>query len=329
MTDAPKPSFAWIVGLAVLAAVTVAAIVHLRSMKRGDAASAVLQGPSTQLRCSALSPDKFIVAPGGRQEITVGFAGGSGHLSLPWSASGGVLMTTAGPNDKPSLSAHLYVDDFDDGTLDLGLWRSELATDTTLTEKQGFLRAALGNGNEDRVARLETRDVIDGDFAAQVTVRSVSANGNRGAVSLSFVMLGGGETHVQAIAGTGYAALEANARADDGTWRSSASVVYGGGPVNLRLVRVGTTFSCWFDRGSGAQLLGTFTDVSAGAGHVRLETWSLDGHPAVDSEIDNFGAGQNTIVSWQAPSDAAPGNSYVIRLATGCTATALIGSPAH
>jgi hypothetical protein len=238
-------------------------------------------------------------------------------------------MTAAGRGDKPELGAHVYLDDFDDGTSNYGLFRSELTKDVTLVERVGRLRATIENGNEDRFARLETRDAIDGDFAAQITVLDVSVNGARGAASLTFAMLDGNETHIQAMAGPGYAALEANARAFDGTWRTSASAVYGGGPVHLRMVRVGSTFACFFDRGTGPVPLGNFTDVSPAAGHLRIETWSLEGHPAVTTEIDNFGAGQNTIVAWQAPIDAAPGSSYVIKLADGCAATATIGPPSR
>jgi hypothetical protein len=273
MTDARRSSIPWLVGMAVLAGVTVVSIVRLRTDKIGDGATAALPGAPKGLSCTSLSPDKFTVVPGGRQEISASFAPGSGHRALIWSASGGVLMTTAGRGDKPELSAHVYLDDFDDGTSNYGLWRSELSRDATLVERVGRLRATIENGNEDRFARLETRDVIDGDFAAQITVLDVSVNGARGAASLTFAMLDGNETHIQAMAGPGYAALEANARAFDGTWRTSASAVYGGGPVHLRIVRVGSTFACFFDRGTGPLPLGNFTDVSPGAGHLRIETF--------------------------------------------------------
>jgi hypothetical protein len=85
--------------------------------------------------------------------------------------------------------------------------------------------------------------------------------------------------------------------------------------------------SCSFDRGSGSVAFGSFPDVSAGPGRLRLETWSLDEHPAVESEFDNFGAGQNTIVVWQAPPGAPPGSTYTITLADGCQAKATIRRP--
>jgi hypothetical protein len=325
MNDVRSSSFPWIARIAVLALVALIAIVRLRSHRDESGREGV--GTASRVRCTALSPDTFNVAPGTGQEITAHFSGGSGRLDLTWSASGGVFMTTTGRGEQSVLSAQLYVDDFEDGNLDRKLWRSEVTSDTALTEKQGVLRAVVGNGDRDRVARLETSEVIEGDFGAQVTIRDVNANGSRGAVALSFVMLYGHEAHIQAIGAPGLAALEANARDADGTWRTSTSAVYGGGLVNLRLVRVGSTVSCSFDRGSGPVPLGTFTDLSVGPGHLRLETWSLDGHPAVETELDNFGAGQNTIVSWQAPSDAVPGSSYAIKLAEGCEARAVIAKP--
>ena len=167
---------------------------------------------------------------------------------------------------RTTLEADFYGDDFDDGVLDPGLWKTDATKDTALTEKQGILWTMVGDGNEDRVAGLESTSVIVGDFAAQVTIRDVSAKRNRGAASLSFAMLDGHHTHVQAIGGPGYAALEANTRASDGTWRTSASAAYGGGPVIVRLARVGSTLSCSFDRGSGHVPLGTFGEVSAAAG---------------------------------------------------------------
>ena len=329
MTDARRSSFWWIAGIAVLAAVAIAALVRLRSDQREGGTAATGGGGANRARCTALSPDKFTVAPGGRQEIVAHFSAGSGHLGLTWSASGGVLTTITGRGDKRELFAHAYIDDFDDGMLDPMLWRSEVTKETALNETMSVLRAVLRSGNEDRFARLEIRELVEGDFAAQVTIRNVSANGNRGAAAMVFAMLDGGETHIQAMAGLGYAALEANARESVGTWRTSASALYGGGPVNLRLVRVGSTLSCSFDRGSGPVPLGTFADLSAGPGHVRLETWSLDDHPAVETELDNFGTGQNTIVAWQAPSDAPLGSSYVIKLAEGCEATARVEKAAH
>src|SRR6185503_13431876 len=179
------------------------------------------------------------------------------------------LTTTAGAGDKRELFAHAYIDDFDDGVLDGELWRSEVTKEAALNETMSVLRAVLKNGNEDRFARLEIRELVEGDFATQVTIRNVSANGNRGAAALVFAMLDGDEMHIQAMAGVGYAALETNARESGGTWRTSASALYGGGPVNLRLVRVGSTLSCSFDRSSGPVPLGTFANLSAGPGHVR------------------------------------------------------------
>jgi len=235
--------------------------------------------------------------------------------------------TSTGRGETPTLEGDVYADDFDDGVLDSVLWRQEAAKDGELIEKQGVLLLLLGSGTEDRAARIESNSVFAGDFAAQVTIRDVSAKGNRGAASLTFLMLDGHVTHVQAIEGTGYAALEANTRETNGTWRTSTSAFYGGGPVTLHLVRIGSTLSCSFDRGSGPVALGTFTEVSDGPGRLRLETWSLDDHPAVESEVDNFGAGQNTIVVWQAPRDARQGSSYSITLTDGCAAKATIGKP--
>ena len=234
-------------------------------------------------------------------------------------------MTTTGQGEAPTLDAEIHIDDFDDGVLDAVLWRQDVPKDAVLAEKQGILWAFLGDGNEARAIRLESTAVIEGDFGAQVTLRDVSAQKSRGAMALTFVMQDGHETHVQAIAGPGYAVLEANARESDGTWRTSASTLYGGGVVVLRLVRIGSTLSCSFDRGTGPIALGTFAEVSGAPGRIRLETWSLDEYPTVESEVDNFGAGQNTVVLWQAPRDAVPGTSYSISLAPGCNATALIG----
>jgi hypothetical protein len=321
-----KSSWPWILGAALLVAAATAAVVRLRS-GRPDARSADRALSSDGVRCISISPDRFTVGPGGRQEIVAKFSRGSGYRRLTWSANGGVLMTSAGRSETPTLDADIYVDDFDDGVFDAVLWRREAPKDTAVTEKQGVLWTLLGDGNEDRAARLETSNVIEGDFAAQVTVRDVTAKKNRGAAALTFVMLDGHETHVQAISGPGYAALEANARGSDGTWRTSVSTLYGGGVVTLLLVRVGSTLSSAFDRGSGQIPLGVFSDVSAAPGRLRLETWSLDEHPTVESELDNFGAGQNTVVVWQAPSDAAPGTWYSISLSAGCNATAHIGKP--
>ena len=92
-----------------------------------------------------------------------------------------MLTTTTGRGDKRELFAHAYIDDFDDGMLDPMLWRSEVTKETALNETMSVLRAVLRNGNEDRFARLEIRELVEGDFAAQVTIRNVSANGTRGA----------------------------------------------------------------------------------------------------------------------------------------------------
>jgi hypothetical protein len=323
VTDTRKSSLPWWIAIALLAAVAIATIVRLRSDRR-DAPAARALAPN-EFRCVSISPDRFTIEPGSRQQLMAQFSKGSGHRHLTWSASGGVLKASTGHGETATLEADLYLDDFDDGVLDRGLWRHETTEDAGIAEKQGVLLSFLGNGAGDRMVRLETDALLEGDFAAQVTIRDVSAKGNRGAVALSFVLLDGREAHIQAIAGLNYAALEANARDSDGTFRTSSSALYGGGPVVVRLVRVGATLSCSFDRGSGPQPLGTFPDVSAGPGRLRLETWSLDEHPAVESELDNFGAGQNTIVVWQAPRDAVPGSSFTITLTDGCEAKALIG----
>jgi hypothetical protein len=328
MTQTRKSSFAWIVAMALLGAATIGAIVRVRSGRRDAPAAAAGASASTGLRCVSISPNAFTIEPGGRQEMMARFAGGSGHRHLHWSASGGALMTSTGRGGLPTLEGDFYGDDFDDGVVDPALWLKDVAIDGSFLEKQGVLLAFLGKGIEDRAARLESRAVLQGDFAAQVTIRDVSAKGNRGSASLTFVTLDGHATHIQAIGGVGYAALEANSRDVDGTWRTSASAFYGGGPVTLRMVRVDSTFSCSFDRGSGHVPLGAFAGVSAGEGRLRLETWSLDEHPAVESELDNFGAGQNTIVVWQAPRDAGLGSSYTITLDAGCEAKATIGRPA-
>ena len=318
--------FPWIAGTAVLAAVAAATMVRFSS-KRGEVGSSAATSSPNQVRCTFLSPDKFTVLAGGRQEITAHFSRGSGHLSLTWSASGGTLLTTAGRSEPSKLGAHVDVDDFDDGTLDRGLWKWEVAKNAVIEETGGALRTLLDKGVDNRVVRLETSERIEGDFGAQITLRNVSAHGNRGTASLGFVTLDGREAHVQAVVWPGYAAIEANARESDGTWRASASAFYGGGPVTLRLVRIGNTFSSWFDRGSGPSPLGSYPDVSVAPGYLRLETWSLDTYPAVEAELDNFGAAQNTIVAWQAPNDAIPGTSYLIALARDCGATATIGKP--
>jgi hypothetical protein len=328
MARTRKTSFLWIGAMALLGAGAIGAIVRVRSDRRDAPAPAVGTSASKGLRCVSIFPDTFTIAPGGRQEMMARFAGGSGHRHFHWSATGGTLVTSTGRGGTPTLEGDFYGDDFDDGVLDAALWQKELAKDGSLLEKQGVLLAFLGQGNEDRAARLESSAVLQGDFAAQVTIRDVSAKGNRGTASLSFVTLDGHTTHIQAIGGLGYAALEANTREVDGTWRTSASAFYGGGPVTLRMVRIGSTFSCSFDRGSGHVPLGSFAEVSAGEGRLRLETWSLEEHPAVESELDNFGAGQNTIVVWQAPPDARAGSSYTITLGGGCEAKAIIGKPA-
>jgi len=325
MTPTRKFSFLWIVGMALFAVAAIATIVRLRSDRRDGQTGRAPSETSKGLRCVSVSPDRFTIDPGGRQELMARFAGGSGHRPLTWSASGGVLTTSTGRGETSSLDGNFYGDDFDDGVVDPELWRQEVTRDAYFVEKQGVLLAFLAIGSEDRAARLESHAVLEGDFAAQVTIRDVSAKGNRGAASLSFVMLDGHTTHIQAIGGPGYAALEANTRDVDGTWRTSASAFYGGGPVTLRVVRIGSSLSCSFDRGSGQVPLGTFAEVWAGPGRLRLETWSLGDHPALESELDNFGAGQNTIVVWRAPPDALPGSSYTITLGGGCEAKAVIG----
>lgn len=311
--------------MTILAAVTLIAIMRLRT-DRGGHDAATVGGSHTLVHCAALAPAEFTVAAGGRQEIAAQFSGGSGHLALTWWASGGVLSTTGGRGERREIGARVDIDDFEDGTLDGAIWRWEAQKNIALSEMM-TMRVSLAAGSEDVVARLEGKHALEGDFAAQVTVRDVTAHANRGAAALTFVMLDGAEAHVQALSGPGYAALETNARQADGTWRSSASTLYGGGPVNLRIVRVGSTITSSFDRGSGPVPLGTFAELSSAAGHLRLETWSLDQHPAVDAELDNFGVAQNTIVSWRAPDDAIAGSSYTVKLGASCEARARIEKP--
>ena len=84
MTDARKSSFWWIAGIAVLAVVAIAALVRLRSDQREGGTAATGGGGANRARCTALSPDKFTVAPGGRQEIIAHFSAGSGWTPSWW-----------------------------------------------------------------------------------------------------------------------------------------------------------------------------------------------------------------------------------------------------
>jgi hypothetical protein len=278
------------------------------------------------IRCIAVSPGVFTVPPGGKRDLTAHFWG-RGQLTFAWSATGGVLTTFNGQPGQPTLAGYAYLDDFEDGAIDEQFWKEDVPNGATLVEKNGVLRMRVESGSHDAVTRLETKPELVGDFGVQLTVRAVGAEQNRGAAALSFVSSDGHEAHVQAMAGKGFFAVEANAKNPQGVWRPSTHAVYAGGPVLLRLVRIGSTISTDYDLGGGYLPLGNFEHVSSAPGRLRLETWSLDGHPAVDVEFDNFGAARNTIIAWQAPNDAAPGSSFVVKLQEGCQTTARIGQP--